>query len=94
MIEKFKEPKAHRFGTRPLITAGFVSALVLGMIVITQAGSRLLAPDRLDGSDLGKLKQDSAYCRVPDGSLHRLGRVASGRAEPGNARKATGGRSG
>jgi hypothetical protein len=68
MSEKFKEPKARRLGTRPLITAGFVGALMLGMIVITPAGSGLFAPDRLDGSDVGKLKQDIAYCRVPDGS--------------------------
>ena len=94
MSEKFKEPKARRLGTRPLITAGFVGALMLGMIVITPAGSGLFAPDRLDGSDVGKLKQDIAYCRVPDGSLHRLGRVASGRVEPWNARRATGGLSG
>src|SRR5438552_2188904 len=97
MSEKFKEPKTGRFRAWPLITAGFVGALVLGMIVITPAGSGLFAPDRLDRSDVGKLKQEIAYCRVPDGSLHRLGRVASGRAEPvpgWNARRASGGRSG
>ena len=97
MSKEFKEPKAPRFSIWPLITTGFVGALALGVIVITPAGSGLFAPDRLDGSDAGKLKQEISYCRAPAGSSDRVGRVPSRRAEPvlgWNARRARGERSG
>jgi hypothetical protein len=97
MSKEFKEPKPRRFSTWPLIITGFVSTLALGMTVITPAGSWLFAPDRLDGSDAGKLKQEISYCRVPAGSSDRVGRVLSRRAEPvlgWNARRGRGERSG
>lgn len=82
MSEKFTEPKACRSSVWPLIVAGFVGALALGRTVITPPGSGLFAPDRLDGSEAGKLKQEISYCRAPDVISHRRGRVHSGQAEP------------
>jgi hypothetical protein len=91
MSEKFKEPKAPRFAMWPLITAGFACAVALGLFAITPAGG-LFAPDRLDGTSARKLKQEISYCRMPEVSPHRLGRILSGRAKPvagSDARKAT-----
>ena len=42
MSEKFKEPKAPRFGMWPLITAGFASAVALGLFAITPAEAGFL----------------------------------------------------
>ena len=89
MGEKFKEPKVPRFSIWPLITAGFASALALGMI---PAGSGLFAADRLDGTGAGKLRREISYCRAPAVNSHLLGHVRPGRAKPvavSDARKAT-----